>query len=75
MSGQQEVRIFARLSDGSLRRAVRYKDQPGWQWVYEGASKQHLLGDIIVNFFADVLPESAAEFATFAAAHGLTVEL
>jgi len=60
----KEVRILARLSDGNLRRAVHYKDQPGWQWVYEGASKQHLLGDIIVSFPGDRLPTGNAEFAT-----------
>lgn len=58
----KEARILARLPDGSLRRAVHYKDRPDWQWVYDGASKQHLLGDIIVNL-SEPLPANAAAFA------------
>ena len=61
-----EIRILARLSNGSLRRAERHPDNPmgpQWRWVYEGMSKQQLLADIIVSFPNDKLPTTAAEFA------------
>ena len=61
MASRQEIRILARLPDGSLRCAVRYSDKPGWMWVYEGRSKLRLLGDIIVSL--DTLPDSAEAFA------------
>ena len=63
MSGQQEVRIFARTSDGRIRRAMRYHNSPGWIWIYEGESEARRLGDITVSFPDDVLPTSAADFA------------
>ena len=59
----REIQVLARLSNGSLRRAVHYKDQPGWQWVYEGRNKQQLLADIIVSFPGDRLPSNNTEFA------------
>jgi hypothetical protein len=62
MASRQDIRVFARLPDGSIRLAARYSNQPGWQWVYSGESKVRMLGDIIVNL-SEPLPATDAAFA------------
>ena len=58
----QEIRIYARLPDGSIRRAVRPHDQPGWSWVYDGETATRRNGDIVVSL-SEPLPANAAGFA------------
>jgi hypothetical protein len=47
----QEVRIFARLPDGSLRVAKREHDSPGWQWpIATGISGPSAFnGDVVLS--------------------------
>lgn len=67
----QDIRIFARLGDGTLRRAVRYSDTPGWIWMYEGSGPLRRLGDIVVCAATEAaLPQSASAFAD---AFGITL--
>ena len=58
----QEIRVYARLPDGSIRRAVRPHDQPGWSWVYDGEAEVRRNGDITVAL-SEPLPANAAAFA------------
>ena len=57
----QEIRIYARLPDGSVRRAVRPHDRPEWSWVYDGEAATRRLGDITVRL-SEPLPANATEF-------------
>ena len=57
----QEIRIYARLPDGSVRRAVRPHDRPEWSWVYDGEAATRRLGDIIVSL-SEPLPANVTEF-------------
>jgi hypothetical protein len=60
----KDVRLFARLGDGSLRRAVRYRDAPGWIWMSARDDAQQFNGDIIISVpNADTLPHSQGELA------------
>ncbi len=58
----QEIRVYARLPNGSIRRAVRPHDQPGWSWVYDGEAATRRNGDIVVHL-SEPLPATATEFA------------
>jgi hypothetical protein len=57
----QPIRIFARLPDGSIRRAVRPHDRPEWSWVNDGEAATRRLGDIVVTL-TPPLPANATEF-------------
>jgi hypothetical protein len=46
----QDVRIFARLPDGTLRVAVHAHDAPGWSWLIAGPSGPSALnGDVVLS--------------------------
>jgi len=53
----QEVRIFARLSDGTMRRLVRHRDRPYWFWLQANdVAPLKILGDVVlaVDTLADL---------------------
>lgn len=53
-----DVRIFARLADGTLHRAVHNVGLAAWEWVY--ASGDSIVGDLVLNFAtAADLPKNA----------------
>ncbi len=61
--GLQSVRILARLADGSLRIATRYRDQPGWAWPVASSSQEQFYGDVVIKVANDTaLPQTDAEF-------------
>lgn len=59
----QNVRILARMFDGTLRIALRYGDQPGWLWAVASISEQQFNGDVIIQIPENErLPGTDAEF-------------
>ena len=63
MNKLKDVRIFARLPDGTVRQAVRFGDSPTWSWVLNNESEVERQGDVILSFAnVGLLPKDALGF-------------